>query len=131
MLDPQRIEDLITPRTRAVVMTAASNVCGTLMPLREASEICRRRQVRFIVDSAQVAGLFPLSMDELHIDALTFTGHKGLLGPQGIGGMILRPELAEEIDPLVSGGTGTWGYKFRTQGRTEIVCVEITTEKEM
>lgn len=107
VLDPQRVEALITPRTRAVIMTAASNVCGTLMPLREVSEICRRRQVRFIVDSAQIAGLFPLSMDELGIDVLTFTGHKGLLGPQGIGGMIVRPELAPEIEPIVSGGTGS------------------------
>lgn len=107
VLDPEKIEALIRPETRAVVMTAASNVCGTLMPLREVGEICARRGVRFIVDSAQAAGLFPLSMTELHIDALTFTGHKSLLGPQGIGGMILRTDLAEEIEPLVSGGTGS------------------------
>lgn len=107
VLDPARIEDLIRPETRAVVLTAASNVCGTLMPLRQVSEICARRGVKLIVDSAQAAGLFPLSMDELHIDVLTFTGHKSLLGPQGIGGMIMRPEMAEQIEPLVSGGTGS------------------------
>lgn len=106
-LDPERIEALITPATRAVVMTAASNVCGTCLPLAAVSEICTRRGIRFIVDSAQAAGLFPLSMDELHIDALTFTGHKSLLGPQGVGGMILRPDFAQEIEPLVSGGTGS------------------------
>lgn len=107
VLDPERIEAFIGPQTRAVVLTAASNVCGTLMPLREVSEICTRRGVKLIVDSAQAAGLFPLSMDELNIDVLTFTGHKSLLGPQGIGGMIVRPEMAEEIEPLVSGGTGS------------------------
>ena len=107
VLDPEKIEALIGPRTRPVVMTAASNVCGTLMPLREAGEICARRCVRFIVDSAQAAGLFPLSMEDLRIDALTFTGHKSLLGPQGVGGMIVRTDLAEEIEPLVSGGTGS------------------------
>ncbi len=107
LLDPEKIEALITPATRAVVMTAASNVCGTHLPVAEAAEICARRGVRFILDSAQAAGLFPLSMDDLHIDALTFTGHKSLLGPQGIGGMIVRPDFAAEIEPLVSGGTGS------------------------
>lgn len=107
VLDPDALEALITPRTRAVVVTAASNVCGTLMPLRDIAEICSRRHVRLIVDSAQAAGLFPLSMDELGADALTFTGHKSLLGPQGIGGMIVRPDFAGEIEPVISGGTGS------------------------
>lgn len=106
-LDPQRIEDLIRPETRAVILTAASNVCGTFLPLEEVGEICRRHGIAFLVDSAQKAGPFPISMQKCRIDALGFTGHKGLLGPQGIGGMLLSDEMAAETVPLIAGGTGS------------------------
>ena len=106
-LDPQRIEDLIRPNTRAVIVTAASNVCGTFLPLEEIGEICQRHGITFFVDSAQKAGPFPISMQECHIDALGFTGHKGLLGPQGIGGMLLNDRIAAETVPLIAGGTGS------------------------
>lgn len=106
-LDPQKVEDLIRPNTKAVIVTAASNVCGTFLPLKEIGQICQRHDLAFIVDSAQKAGTFPISMEELHIDALCFTGHKGLLGPQGIGGMLLTDRMAHETTPLVAGGTGS------------------------
>lgn len=109
-LDPERVEALIRPETKGVVMSAASNVCGTFLPLREVGEICRRHNIRFFVDSAQKAGTFPMSMKELNIDALAFTGHKSLLGPPGIGGMLLTDEVAKETEPLIAGGTGSMSH---------------------
>lgn len=106
-LDPHKVEELIRPNTKAVIMTAASNICGTFLPLKEIGQICQIHDLAFIVDSAQKAGTFPISMDALHIDALCFTGHKGLLGPQGIGGMLLTDQMAHETVPLVAGGTGS------------------------
>lgn len=106
-LNPALLEGCLRETTRAVVMTHASNVCGTILPLQAVGDFCRRRGLRFFVDSAQTAGVFPLHMGELHIDALAFTGHKGLLGPQGIGGVVLGPGLGTELEPLISGGTGS------------------------
>lgn len=95
------------PNTTAVVMTHASNVCGTLLPIKEAGEFCQAHGLRFFVDCAQTGGVYPIHMEEMKIDALAFTGHKGLLGPQGIGGFLLRDRLALQIEPLLSGGTGS------------------------
>ena len=78
----EQMEDLIRPNTRAVILTHASNVCGTVMPIRQVGEICRRRGLRFFVDAAQTAGVLPISMIGDFIDAVAFTGHKGLLGPR-------------------------------------------------
>ncbi len=101
------MEALIRPNTRAIAMLHASNVCGTIMPLQEVGEFAHRHGLKFILDSAQTAGVLPIDMMGMHIDALAFTGHKGLLGPQGIGGFILKPEMAACICPLLSGGTGS------------------------
>lgn len=107
VLDPARVEALFRPNTRMVVMTAASNVCGTHLPVAEVGELCRVHGALFVLDSAQVAGVFPVDMEQWNISALAFTGHKGLLGPQGVGGMLLSPELAPLLTPLVAGGTGS------------------------
>ena len=96
--------------TRLVVMTHASNVCGTLLPAAEVGAFCRAHGLRFFLDTAQTAGVWPLDMETMGVDALAFTGHKGLLGPQGIGGFVLRQELAGEIQPLLSGGTGSLSH---------------------
>ena len=101
------VEDMIRPNTVCVVMTHASNLVGTLNPLKEVGSICRRRGLKFIVDTAQTAGIIPVNMKEMNIDALCFTGHKSLLGPQGIGGFILDDDMIGLIDPLLSGGTGS------------------------
>lgn len=98
---------LLTPQTRAVILTHASNVCGTLLPLSEVGEFCTRHGLCFFADTSQTAGVVPISMEEMHIDALAFTGHKGLLGPQGIGGFLLRECMISKIEPLLSGGTGS------------------------
>lgn len=106
-LDPQRVEELIRPETRAVFLLHGSNVCGTLLPIAEIGEICRRRGLFFVVDSAQTAGIFPIDMEAMGIDGLCFAGHKGLRGPQGIGGCLAGDALLAELRPLVSGGTGS------------------------
>ena len=104
---PEQAEKLIKPETKAIITLHASNVCGTRMPLDALGEICQRHRLYFIVDSAQTAGIIPIDMEKMHIDALAFTGHKGLRGPQGTGGFLISQELAEQIEPLISGGTGS------------------------
>ena len=101
------MESLLLPNTKAVILTHASNVCGTVMPIQEVGEFCHAHQLTFFVDSAQTAGLLPIDMEKMHIDALAFTGHKGLLGPQGIGGFLIKEHMIEKITPLLSGGTGS------------------------
>ena len=99
------MEKCITGKTRMIVITAASNVTGTRMPLEELGRICRRHGVLFMVDGAQGAGSMNLDVETLHIDLLAFPGHKGLLGPQGTGGLYVSPDL--QLEPLMQGGTGT------------------------
>lgn len=101
------VEGLIRPNTKGILCLHGSNVCGALMPLMELGEICHRRGLKFVVDAAQTAGVFPIDMEAMHIDALCFTGHKSLLGPQGIGGFLIRDDMAAEVDALISGGTGS------------------------
>ena len=106
-MDPADLEKRIEPATKAVILIHASNVCGTVMPAAEAGRICRERGLTFILDTAQTAGVLPVSMAETGADAIAFTGHKGLLGPQGTGGFLIREELAQRIEPLIAGGTGS------------------------
>lgn len=101
------LEPLLRHNTKAVILTHASNVCGTVMPLAEIGQFCQAHDLRFIVDCAQTAGVLPIDMETMHIDALAFTGHKGLLGPQGIGGFLLKEDMIARITPLLSGGTGS------------------------
>ena len=103
----QSMEALLRQNTKAVVMMHASNVCGTILPLKEAGAFCKTHGLKFIVDCAQTAGTMPISMKEMNIDILCFTGHKGLYGPQGIGGFILQEEMISAMTPLLSGGTGS------------------------
>lgn len=103
----QSMEALLKPGTKAVVMMHASNVCGTILPLKEVGAFCKTHGLKFIADCAQTAGTMPISMKEMNIDVLCFTGHKGLYGPQGIGGFILQEEMISEMTPLLSGGTGS------------------------
>lgn len=104
---PESVERAVKSNTKAVVMLHASNVCGTVLPIREIGEICRRRHLFFAVDTAQSAGTIPVDMKECGIDFLAFTGHKGLLGPQGIGGFLISEELDACMEPYIAGGTGS------------------------
>ena len=101
------LENLLKPNTKAIAMMHASNVCGTVLPIEEVGRFAHAHGLKFIVDCAQTAGVLTIDMEQMHIDALAFTGHKGLLGPQGIGGFILKEEMISRIDPLLSGGTGS------------------------
>ena len=113
-LELEALPRLVQQRTKAVIMTHASNVCGTLLPIDKVGDFCKQRGLLFIVDSAQSAGVFPINMQQLHIDALAFTGHKGLLGPQGIGGFVLREHMVTKLAPLIVGGTGSLSHTEST-----------------
>ena len=106
----ESIETLIRPNTVAMIINHASNVCGTVQPIESIGAICKAHNLHFNVDAAQTAGVIPINVKACHIDALCFTGHKGLLGPQGIGGIILTKEIAQILTPLIAGGTGSFSH---------------------
>lgn len=106
----ESMDSLIRPNTVAMIINHASNVCGTIQPLESIGSICKDHNLQFIVDAAQTAGVIPIDVKAYHIDALCFTGHKGLLGPQGIGGIILTKETAQTLIPLIAGGTGSFSH---------------------
>ncbi len=110
------LEAYLKPNTRAVIMTHASNVCGTVLPAGDVGLFCKKKGLVFILDTAQTAGVLPVNMKEMNIDALAFTGHKSLLGPQGIGGFIIRRELAGLLTPLIAGGTGSISHTEEMPG---------------
>ena len=110
----EALPQLVLPNTKAIIMTHASNVCGTVQPLAQVGSFCQEHGLRFIVDSAQTAGVLPIDMQAMHIDALAFTGHKGLLAPQGIGGFVLRESIIDAIAPLIVGGTGSLSHTEHT-----------------
>ena len=105
ILDPQDIQAALTPRTRLIMLTHASNVAGTLLPIADVAAISRAAGIRFAVDAAQTAGVCPIDVQSVGIDFLTFTGHKSLGGPQGTGGLVLGPDV--DLCPLMFGGTGS------------------------
>jgi len=107
-LNPEQIESAIQPNTRLVVVNHASNVCGTLLPIKEIGKIVRDAGLLFLVDSAQSAGAIEIDMAGDLIDLLAFTGHKSLYGPMGTGGLIVGKRVdVQELSSLRQGGTGS------------------------
>ena len=106
----ESIETLIRPNTVAMIINHASNVCGTVQPIESIGAICKAHNLHFILDAAQTAGVIPIDVKACHINALCFTGHKWLLGPQGIGGIILTKEIAQILTHLIAGGTGSFSH---------------------
>jgi cysteine desulfurase family protein len=107
-LEPAKIESAIQANTRLIVLSHASNVCGTILPIREAGQIARKYGLLFLLDSAQTAGVLPIDMEADGIDLLAFTGHKSLYGPTGTGGLIVGSWLnPSELLPVRQGGTGS------------------------
>lgn len=103
-INANSIEQAIQPNTKVIVLNHASNVIGTVQPLTEVAKIAKQHNLLLVVDTAQSAGLLPIHMDNLGIDVLTFTGHKGLFGPMGIGGLVVAENV--ELKPARVGGTG-------------------------
>jgi len=103
-VDPQDIARHVRPETKLVMVNHGSNVIGTIQPVGEIGEICHERGIRFVVDAAQTAGVIPIDVQEMKIDALAFTGHKSLLAPTGIGGVYVAEGV--EVKHTRFGGTG-------------------------
>lgn len=101
-------EKEIKKNTKMIVCTHGSNLTGNLTDIRRVGEIARSHGLLFVVDASQTAGVFPIHVEEMKIDVLCFTGHKGLLGPQGTGGMYVREGVI--IRPLKTGGSGVQTY---------------------
>lgn len=107
LIDPAQIAGAIKKNTKAIFITHASNVTGTVMPVGEIGYIARKHNLILCVDAAQTAGSLPIDVKEMNIDLLAFTGHKSLFGPTGTGGLYMREGLEKEIEPLCIGGTGS------------------------
>lgn len=118
------IENAICDDTKMIICTNGSNLTGNYIDVGAIGEIAHKRGVLFVVDASQTAGVFPIDVKKMNIDVLCFTGHKGLLGPQGTGGMYVREGL--EIRPLKSGGTGVQTYN-KEQPKEMPVALEAGT----
>ena len=106
-----RLEDMeaaIRPNTKMIVCTNGSNLTGNYVPLKPVGELAKKHDILFVVDASQTAGVFPIDVQDMMIDVLCFTGHKGLLGPQGTGGMYVKEGI--KIRPLKTGGSGVQTY---------------------
>lgn len=107
ILDPADVEKAIKKNTKMLVITHASNVTGTLMPISELGQIAAAHNLFYVIDTAQTAGVYNLDFQTLNADVLAFTGHKGLMGPPGTGGFAISRRAAKVMQPLVEGGTGS------------------------
>lgn len=106
-VDADALEHMITPNTRLVLITHASNVSGDILPVERIAAICQKRGLPLCLDAAQTAGHVKIDFEALHLAALCVPGHKGLLGPEGIGALLVAPDFAKKLSPLVLGGTGS------------------------
>jgi cysteine desulfurase family protein len=107
-LDPADLKAAMRPNTAMIVLNHASNVCGSLLPIREAGAIAHRHNCLLLVDVAQTAGAYPIDIQDDNIDLLAFTGHKALGGPMGTGGLIIGEGVdLSRLTPLKRGGTGS------------------------
>ena len=101
------LENLIRPNTKAVIMLHASNVSGEIFPVEAIGKICKEKGIDFILDASQSGGHIPIDFEKMNLSALVLPGHKGLLGPQGIGLTLLREGFAKKLPPYLFGGTGS------------------------
>ena len=108
ILDYSKLEDLYQPNTKAVIVTHASNLTGNITDLREIKSFVKKHNLLLIVDAAQTAGILPIDVEKMGIDILCFSGHKGLMGPQGTGGIYVREGI--ELAPFIVGGSGIQSY---------------------
>lgn len=106
--DYDKMEEMITPKTKGIVMTHASNLTGNVTDLKRVGQLCKKHGLLFVVDGSQTGGVFPIPMDEYHISVLCLTGHKGLLGPQGTGAILVKEGV--HVRPFRVGGSGILSY---------------------
>ncbi|MEG1682431.1 MAG: aminotransferase class V-fold PLP-dependent enzyme [Oscillospiraceae bacterium] len=106
-LHPADILPLLRPNTRLLVLAHGSNVCGTVQDAAAVGAICRQHGIAFVLDAAQTGGHYPVDFEKCGLSALSVPGHKGLLGPSGIGALLLAPDFARALTPLIAGGTGS------------------------
>ena len=107
-IDPDAVAQAMRPSTRIVAITHASNVTGTILPIAEIADTAHKSGAFMLVDAAQTAGVLPIDVQAMNIDLLAFTGHKGLQGPQGTGGLVIGNSMrVNDIEPLWRGGTGS------------------------
>ncbi|WP_411678707.1 aminotransferase class V-fold PLP-dependent enzyme [Clostridium thailandense] len=107
VLNIEDFKNTLKSNTKLVVLTHASNIIGSIQPLKHIGKICKERGIYFVIDSAQSAGAIPVDFSEIGCNALAFTGHKSLLGPQGIGGFLIDDNLNQEALSFIEGGTGS------------------------
>ena len=101
----QDIKNAVKDNTKLVIVTHASNVCGTVMEVEEIGRACHELNIPLLLDCAQTAGIIPIDVKAMNVSLLAFSGHKGIMGPLGTGGLYVRDGI--ELEPLVVGGTGT------------------------
>lgn len=102
-----KITEFEKPATKAIILSHASNLTGSIQPIHKVRSLLHNKNIYIIVDAAQTAGYIPVKINELEADVIAFTGHKGLLGPQGTGGFALTHRINEELHPIFTGGTGS------------------------
>jgi len=107
LFDPADVEKLIRPNTKLLVMAHGSNVCGSVQDAKTVGEICAKHGIAYVLDAAQTAGHYPVDFEEFKLSALSVPGHKGLLGPSGIGALLMTDAFARALTPIVAGGTGS------------------------
>lgn len=112
VLDLDALESLLKSAPQMIIINHASNVSGDIQDAESIGDLARKYHVPFLLDTAQTAGAIPVDMSLLKADILAFTGHKGLLGPQGIGGLLITPEMAKKIKPFICGGTSSFSDQF-------------------
>lgn len=106
-LDLNAAEALVRPATKLFILNHASNVSGTVQDAAAVGAFCKKHGIPFLLDAAQSAGHIPVDFEAFGLSAMTVPAHKGLLGPQGIGALLLTPEFARQLSPLLAGGTGS------------------------
>lgn len=111
-INPIDIKDKINKNTKLVIVSHASNVIGSIQNIEEIGAICKENNIFFIVDTAQTAGMIKVDMHQCNANAIAFTGHKSLLGPQGIGGFIIDDSLNDACTSIFSGGTGSLSHSL-------------------
>jgi cysteine desulfurase family protein len=111
-ISTEDLKNTIKSNTKMIVINHASNVIGSIQPIKEIGDICKNNNIFFVLDTAQSAGVLDIDFTRINLSALAFTGHKSLFGPQGIGGFIIDDNLNKSCNPYILGGTGSLSHSL-------------------